>query len=50
MRRSIAMCADWAPPRIRPNPETFMLDVAFVALGLAWFAIFFGFAAFCDRL
>ncbi len=30
--------------------EAIMPDVAFLALGLAWFAICLGYAALCERL
>jgi hypothetical protein len=33
----------------RPMEEQ-MLDIAFLALGLVWFAACLGYTAFCDRL
>ncbi len=37
-------------PQHAPAVEKPMLDLAFLALGLVWFAACLGYTAFCDRL
>lgn len=43
-----------AKQQIKPDRtlilEAIMPDVVFVVLGLAWFAVCLGYAAFCERL
>jgi hypothetical protein len=41
-----------APPRVAVPwvKERIMWDVAFLAIGLGWFAVCLGYTALCDRL
>jgi hypothetical protein len=41
----------WRISRIEPHPHgTDMLDIVFVAAGLAFFAVGLGYTLLCDRL